>query len=257
MGRKKKRDDGRGLERSEEADRHVSIETSEAFYHPLDDGLAVKDFPQDPLKRSALYWKYLLGGVWRHFPTRRQMALEMTLKREGLDWFKHVVLFDGCPSDELLERSKRFNESLITPVLRRGKGSRSFSPFWLHFHYELLLSYLEKLPRKSRNPKHRRMLLDEKLNKFYKDHPHFRAISDEKLRVLCNHKTAKKLTLEVMAELYGQTPGSIDKILDQYRKPPKYPRTISSLYLEDPLIVKDRFKDEVDESYLHFFYPLF
>jgi hypothetical protein len=184
------------------------------------------DFPKDPLERCHMRWSNLFWGVYgclfKKDPALAR-GLKMALEREGIYLHRmHRQVFAMNPSDEILERLEKFKKNGIIPKLRRTTGQKSASPLDVFNHYSHLFFCLKNLPKdfkKLRNPYNKRRMLKNRLEGFSKIHRHFKAISDDKLIELCNFsKTPRRMTLELLAEFYGETLENMDKLLDRARK---------------------------------------
>jgi hypothetical protein len=182
-----------------------------------------KDFPRDPLERCQMRWLNLFFGVIKCIFDKDPALCQgifKALEREGLRLAKideQVVAVN--PSDEILERSANFLQHGTFPRLRRGRGKKAPSPPDILRHHSFLMYFLKDLPKETRNPNFKRKMLRERIEQCSKIISRYQTISDRKFDELCMFpKTPKQMVLEIIGELYGKKPESIDKLLDKARK---------------------------------------
>lgn len=104
------------------------------------------------LKRSHRRWRDLFYGVLDALEKRDSklvVGLMEEFKRVGLadDSTFTPELFDLNPSDEILQRVKRFKETAKIPSLK-GKTRRRIDPGYTILTYNLVLGAIHDLPRK-------------------------------------------------------------------------------------------------------------
>jgi hypothetical protein len=182
-----------------------------------------RNLPQSPLERCHMRWSNLFFGIIKCLFDKDPALCQgifKALEREGLRLAKideQVVAVN--PSDEILERSANFLQHGTIPRLRRGRGKKAPYPLNILRHYSFLMYFLKDLPKETRNPNYKRKMLRERIEQCSKIISCYQTISDRKFDELWMFpKTPKQMAREIIGELYGKKPESIDKLLDKARK---------------------------------------
>ena len=210
-------------------------------------------FPGDPLQRYSIFCRNLLRGIywclWKKDP-RLAEGVNMALEGVGLAFYYVYKSPWWNPSDEMLERSMRFITEGIIPKRRRGRARDTTDPLAIWKICAELSYILGDLPGKSRNPNHRHLLVKERLSDYLRDYvqldPDCRAVSEKELRSICDYPK-RRLVVELVAKLYGQSASSIDKKLDQFHKTDEH-KIFPRFWKIDPNSMADLDSDPEDDE---------
>lgn len=185
----------------------------------------------DALKRCNQRWCDLFFGVWGALAKHDRKliwGLWEELKRVGLadeKTFKSE-LFALNPSDELLERVKKFRETAEIPNLR-GKTRPKIDPAFALYTYGVTYGAIKDLPRKGySSPRNQRRGISGNFKQRYwavkdqvagiTDFLHIdRPVPPDCLLNKWCHLPNSQIALNITAHLFGLEPSSLKRILTQ------------------------------------------
>lgn len=139
-------------------------------------------------------------------------------------------LFDLCPSDATLKRTRTWRTQARLPSSLRGKTRAATDSKFLLFCYYGLYQLLKTLPtpRTVRNPTHRVLAIEERLQHARQNIPGFPARSVQKrllTRWIDEHLTNRQLTRSVIAHLFDiKNPNTVTRLLTTAKQ--SFPRSV-------------------------------
>jgi hypothetical protein len=192
------------------------------------------NFPQDPLQRYHLVWQYIWDRIQRSLTRNQHYSLQEAFRSIGLpENFGYNINFDSNPSDDTLQKIKRFYELERFPNMR-GKKPERFYDYWrLLNDYYKAFDMLKRLPSKWRNDEYRFKVLKDTVAKILLEVPfpedridslpssilakYNRKIDDKSLRrwflLPC-----KELTVKIVAHIYRKKPEALRKALTKAKR---------------------------------------